>query len=75
MNHVPLCAMLQGALHLQFGSIPSDVMDHKNQQRVLLAKKKDAQMFTSPHTAPPKQAEKANKLILHCDRKIIFAAV
>ena len=24
---------------------------------------------------PPKQAEKANKLILHCDRKIIFAAV
>ena len=39
--------MLQGAFHLQFGSIPSDVMDHKNQQRVLLAKKKDAQMFAS----------------------------
>ena len=43
--------MLQGAFHLQFGSIPSDVMDHKNQQRVLLAKKKDAQMFASPQ--PP----------------------
>ena len=42
MNHVLLCAMLQGALRLQFGSIPSDVMGHKDQQRVLLTKKKEA---------------------------------
>lgn len=67
MNHVLLCVMLQGGLRLQFGSIPLDVRDNKNQQRVLLAKEKEAQ--------PAPDVCKGNKLILHCDRKIIFAAI
>lgn len=44
MNHVLLRAVLQGGLRLQFGLIPLDAMDTKNQQRVLLAKEKDIQM-------------------------------
>lgn len=67
MNHVLLCVMLQGGLRLRFGSIPLDVMDNKYQQRVLLAKEREAQ--------PAPNVWKGNKLILHCDRKIIFAAV
>lgn len=46
MNHVLVCAMLQSSLHLQFESIPLDIIDDRSQQRVVLGKEMESQMGT-----------------------------